>query len=102
MDSLVLEMRRARLAVEWTQTHRSEAGHEAKFMLEGGMRYDEGDATTGMGTDVGAGFRYMSPTEALTVEGHGRARHAGSSGYRSGESEAGSTSVPRAGAGGCR
>ena len=82
MDSLHLEVGRIRLGVEWIQTHRSDEGHEARLVLEGAMRYDNGDATTGMGTELGAGFRYVSPSEALVVEGHGRVRQARSDGYR--------------------
>ena len=82
MDSLVLDMRRVRLALEWTQVHRFGGGHEAKLTLEGGMRYDNGDGTPGLGTELGAAFRYVSPSEALTMVGHGRVRQAGSSGYR--------------------
>ena len=82
MDALALEMRRARFLLEWTQVHRFETGHEMNFMLEGGLRYDIGDAVNGMGMELGGGFRYVSPSRTVTLEGRGRARLSGSSGYR--------------------
>ena len=82
MKPVTLEMQRVRLLVEWTQAYRYAAGHEMIFMLEGGLRYDIGDAVNGMGMELGGGFRYVSPSRTVTLEGRGRARLSGSSGYR--------------------
>ena len=81
LEALELEMWRARFFLEWTQLHRFEAGHEVDFMLQGGMRYDEGDAANGMGLEFGGGFRYVSPSRAVTMEARARARMVGLHGY---------------------
>ena len=72
MDSLTLEMQRLRLAVEWSQVHQLPGGQEVNFLLEGGLRYGDGDGTEGTGMEFGGGLRFVSATQALTVEGHGR------------------------------
>ena len=72
MDSLTLEMQRLRLAVEWSQVHQLPGGQEVNFLLEGGLRYGDGDGTEGAGMEFGGGLRFVSATQALTVEGHGR------------------------------
>ena len=82
MDGLDLQMRRARLALEWSRLQRFDGGHMVRLMFEGATRLDGGDATTGMGTELGGGFRYVNPSRALTMEGHGRVKTTGSSGYR--------------------
>ena len=72
VDPLRLEMRRLRLALSWSQTHRLEAGHTVAFMLEGAMRHGDGDGTDGTGLEAGGRLRYASASEALTIEGYGR------------------------------
>ena len=81
MDSLTLEMQRLRLAVEWSQVHQLPGGQEVNFVLEGGLRYGDGDGTEGTGMEVGGGLRFVSATQALTVEGHGRLLATGPSDY---------------------
>ena len=72
MDSLTLDMQRLRVAVEWSQVHQLQGGHEVNFLVEGGLRYSDGDGTEGTGMEFGGGLRFVSATQALTVEGHGR------------------------------
>ena len=72
MDSLTLEMRRMRVALEWSQVQALPGGREVNLLLEGGLRYDDGDGVEGAGVEVGGGVRFISGTRALTVEGHGR------------------------------
>ena len=72
MDSLTLDMQRLRLALEWSQVHQLQGGHEVNFLVEGGLRYGDGDGTEGTGMEFGGGLRFISATQALTVEGHGR------------------------------
>ncbi len=43
VDSVTLDMQRAKLALEWTQGYRSRGGNEVVMVLEGGMRYDNGE-----------------------------------------------------------
>ena len=81
MDSLTLEMQRARFSLEWSQVHRFQGGSEAGVLLEAGMRYDRGDALDGAGMELGGGLRYASPSSAVTVEGRWRLLATGSSGY---------------------
>ena len=42
------------------------------FVLEGGMRYDNGDGMNGAGAEVGGGLRYTNSGLGLTAEGRGR------------------------------
>ena len=72
MDSLTLEMQRLRLALEWSQVHKLAGGQEVNLVVEGGLRYGDGDGTEGAGMEFGGGLRFVSATQALTVEGHGR------------------------------
>ena len=81
MDSLTLDMQRLRVAVEWSQVHQLPGGQEVNFVLEGGLRYGDGDGTEGTGMEVGGGLRFVSATQALTVEGHGRLLATGPSDY---------------------
>ncbi len=70
MDSLTLDMRRVRVAVEWSRGRKLGGGQEVNFLAEAGLRY--GDGADGVGMEIGGGLRYVSATKALTVEGHGR------------------------------
>ncbi len=72
MDTLTLDMQRLRLAAEWSQVHMLQGGREVNFLVEGGLRYGDGDGTEGTGMELGGGLRFVSATKALTVEGHGR------------------------------
>ena len=81
MDSLTLEMQRARFALEWSQVHKFRSGDEVTVLLEGGARFGDGEGTDGAGMEFGGGLRYSSPTTGLTMEGHGRLLATGDSGY---------------------
>ena len=81
IDSVTLDMQRARLALEWTQGYRSAAGNEVAMTIEGGMRYDNGDGINGAGAEVGGGVRYRNVRLGLTAEGRGRLLIAARDGY---------------------
>ena len=81
VDSLSLDMRRARVALEWEQGYEFRSGHEVSVLLEGGLRYDDGDAGSGEGAELGGGLRYVSPGSRLIVEGRGRVLATGHFGY---------------------
>ena len=81
IDSVTLDMQRARLALEWKQGYRSANGNEVALLLEGGMRYDNGDGVNGAGMEVGGGLRYTHARIGLTAEGRGRFLVSGRSGY---------------------
>ena len=72
VDSVTLAMQRGKLALEWTRGFRSAAGHEVAIMLEGGMRYDNGDGVNGTSGEVGGGLRYTNAGVGVTAEGRGR------------------------------
>ena len=72
IDSVTLNMQRGKLALELTQGFRTEAGSEMAFVLEGGMRYDDGDGVNGASAEVGGGLRYTNSGLGLTAEGRGR------------------------------
>ena len=81
IDSVTLDMQRARLALEWTQGFRSSGGDEVAIVLQGGMRYDNGDGVNGAGAEVGGGLRYSNARLGLQVEGRGRLLVSGREGY---------------------
>ena len=81
IDSLTLDMRRARVALQWKQGYQFEAGHEVSVLLEGGVRYDNGDMANGGGMELGGGVRYVSPRGGFTAEGRGRMLATGHLGY---------------------
>jgi len=81
MDSLTLEMERARFALEWSQVHKFRSGDEVTVLLEGGARFGDGEGTDGAGMEFGGGLRYANPTSGLTMEGQGRLLATGDSGY---------------------
>ena len=72
IEAVTLELRRARLALEWTQGFRSDSGDELALALEGGMRYDDGDGVNGASGEVGGGLRYTNARVGLIAEGRGR------------------------------
>lgn len=80
VEAMSLEVRRGRLALEWQQGYRLR-GHEVSALVEGGLRYDDGDAGNGEGAEVGGGLRYASPRSRLIVEGRGRVLVNGHFGY---------------------
>jgi len=81
IDSVTLDMQRARMALEWTQGYRSASGSEIAILLEGGMRYDNGDGINGVGGEVGGGLRYTNDRVGLTAEGRGRLLVSAREGY---------------------
>lgn len=81
VEAMSLEVRRGRLALEWQQGYRFAAGHEVAAVVEGGLRYDDGDGGNGEGAEVGGGLRYASPRSRLIVEGRGRVLATGHFGY---------------------
>ncbi len=81
IDSITLDMQRAKLALEWTQGYRSPGGNEVLIVLEGGMRYDNGDGINGTSGEVGGGLRYTNARVGLTAEGRGRLLISARGGY---------------------
>jgi titin len=72
IEEVTLEMQRGKLALELTQGFNTQAGSEMALVLEGGMRYDNGDAINGASAEVGGGLRYTNSGLGLTAEGRGR------------------------------
>ncbi len=72
IDSVTLGMQRGKLALELTQGFRAGESHDVAFVLEGGMRYDNGDGMNGTGAELGGGVRYSNSAVGLTAEGRGR------------------------------
>ena len=72
IDSVTLNMQRGKLALELTQGFSTRAGSEMAVVLEGGMRYDNGDGVNGASAEVGGGLRYTNSGLGLTAEGRGR------------------------------
>ena len=72
IEEVTIEMQRGKLALELTQGFSSDAGQEMAVVLEGGMRYDDGDGINGASAEVGGGLRYTNPGLGLTAEGRGR------------------------------
>ena len=72
IEQVTLDLRRGKLALELTQGFRVGAGQEMALVVEGGMRYDNGDGVNGAGGEVGGGLRYTNSGLGLTAEGRGR------------------------------
>ena len=72
IEAVTLAMQRGKLALELTQGFRTDTGHELAVVLEGGMRYDNGDGVNGAGAEVGGGLRYTNSRLGVTAEGRGR------------------------------
>ena len=72
IEEVTLNMQRGKLALELTQAFRANAGQEIAFVLEGGMRYDNGAGVNGASAEVGGGLRYTNSGLGLTAEGRGR------------------------------
>ena len=81
VDSLTLQIRRARTVLEWLQEYDFDSGSKVGIVVEGGMRYGQGDGTDGARMEIGGGLRYVSPSGRVTLEGHGRSLVADGSGY---------------------
>ena len=81
VDSVTLGMQRAKLALEWTQGYRSPGGNEVAIVVEGGMRYDNGDGINGTSGEVGGGIRYSNAGVGLRAEGRGRLLVSARDGY---------------------
>lgn len=82
VDSLTLDMQRARLLLEWSHRYRTEGGDEIAFLLEGGMRYDGGSGAQGAGVEVGSGIRLVNAGLGVRLEARGRTLLAGLEGYQ--------------------
>ena len=68
------DVSRVRVLLEGTGEHRILAsGGTLEPKLEAGLRYDEGEAETGVGVELGAGVRYTSPGGRLAAEASARA-----------------------------
>ena len=72
IEEVTLEMQRGKLALELTQGFSTQAGSEMALVLEGGMRYDDGDGVNGTSAEVGGGLRYTNSGLGLTAESRGR------------------------------
>ncbi len=72
IEEVTLNMQRGKLALELTQGFRADAGQEVALLLEGGMRYDNGDGVNGASAEVGGGLRYANSNLGLIAEGRGR------------------------------
>ncbi|MYC51941.1 MAG: hypothetical protein F4X47_06455, partial [Gammaproteobacteria bacterium] len=72
IEEVTLNMQRGKLALELTQALRASEGQQMALVLEGGMRYDNGDGVTGASAEVGGGLRYTNSGLGLTAEGRGR------------------------------
>ena len=72
IEEVTLEMQRGKVALELTQGFSTDNGSETALVLEGGMRYDDGDGVNGASAEVGGGLRYTNSNLGLTAEGRGR------------------------------
>ena len=81
IESVTLNMQRAKLALELKQGYRSSTGDEVGIVLEGGMRYDNGDGVNGTSAEVGGGLRYSNTRMGMIAEGRGRLLISARDGY---------------------
>ena len=81
VDSLTLDMRRARLSLEWSRMFRFESGDEVGFQLEGVTRYGSGDGTDGIGVEVGGGLGIATLSNRIAIDGRGRVLVTDGTGY---------------------
>ena len=72
IEEVTLEMQRGKLALELTQGFSTGTGNEMAFVLEGGMRYDNGAGVNGASAEVGGGLRYTNSNLGLTAESRAR------------------------------
>ena len=64
---------RVRLLLTGRHRHALATGAALTPNVELGLRYDDGDAETGAGVELGGGLRYADPVRGLTVEATARA-----------------------------
>ena len=64
---------RVRLLLTGRHRHMLATGAALTPNVELGLRYDDGDAETGAGVELGGGLRYADPVRGLTVEATARA-----------------------------
>ena len=64
---------RLRLLLSGRHRHALATGGELTPSFELGLRYDDGDAETGLGVELGGGLHYTDPVLGLTVETRARA-----------------------------
>ena len=82
IDSVTLNMQRAKLALELKQGYRSSRqGTRSRSCSRGGMRYDNGDGVNGTSAEVGGGLRYSNIRMGLTAAGRGRLLISARDGY---------------------
>ena len=71
-------MQRGKLALELTQAFSAKLrGSEMAVVLEGGMRYDDGDGVNGASAEVGGGLRYTNSGLGADRGGPRPVRHLG-------------------------
>ena len=62
------DVQRVRVLLEGAGRHGLESGGTLWPTLEAGLRYDEGDAETGLGAEVGAGLRFADASGRMSAE----------------------------------
>ena len=69
--------KRLRVGLESIWTVKQEDGGNLITTLEGALRHDSGDASTGLGIQLGGGFVWQSPKSGLSIDvfGHGLIAH---------------------------
>ena len=69
--------KRLRVGLESSWTVKQEDGGSLTTTLEGVLRHDSGDASTGLGIQLGAGAAWQSPKTGLSIDvfGHGLIAH---------------------------
>ena len=72
LPSAEADVSRLRLILEGSHTRTLASGGVLTPSLQIGLRYDDGDAETGTGLELGTGLRYTDPTRGLIVEVSGR------------------------------
>ena len=76
------EAHRARLMLEWVHTKQLSVGRSLSLKLEGGGRFDGGDADRGAGVETGFRLGYLDANHGLDVALHGRTLVVHESDYR--------------------
>ncbi len=76
------EAHRARLMLEWVYDRPLSAGRSLSLKLEGGGRWDGGDADRGAGVETGFRLGYLDANHGLDVALHGRVLVVHESDYR--------------------
>ena len=72
LPALSTDVNRLRLMIEGARRWQFDSGVVLTPKLELGFRYDDGDAETGGGVEVGAGLRLEDPAQGLSAELTGR------------------------------